>query len=60
MDRRKYIPHFFNNKKESAGWDWLKGFLTRNPTLSLRTTNEKYFDLSKIMEQINFDRIQKF
>lgn len=65
------IPHTFNKEIEEAGWDWLKGFLTRNPTLSLRTPEstsaararafnkpqiEKYFDLlSRAMEEVGFD-----
>lgn len=30
------IPHKFNKEKGVAGWNWIKGFLRRNPSISLR------------------------
>ncbi|KAB0801102.1 hypothetical protein PPYR_05456 [Photinus pyralis] len=33
----KKIPHRFSSSKKMAGWDWLRGFRQRNPTISLRT-----------------------
>lgn len=30
------IDHRFNKETQMAGWDWLKGFRERNPTISLR------------------------
>lgn len=31
------LRHPFSAEKKAAGWDWLKGFLHRNPSVSLRT-----------------------
>lgn len=33
----KHITHRFSKEKQLAGWDWLKGFTQRNPSISLRT-----------------------
>ncbi|XP_063931362.1 uncharacterized protein LOC135143425 [Zophobas morio] len=33
----KGLSHKFSAAKEMAGWDWYKGFMQRNPSLSLRT-----------------------
>lgn len=33
----KKIPNRFSKEKKMAGWDWLKGFRKRNPSISLRT-----------------------
>lgn len=32
----KRIPHRFSHETKMAGWDWLRGFRKRNPTISLR------------------------
>ncbi|KAB0803136.1 hypothetical protein PPYR_00106 [Photinus pyralis] len=31
-----HLPHPFNKTKKMAGWDWVHGFLKRNPSISLR------------------------
>ncbi|XP_030762937.1 uncharacterized protein LOC115887611 [Sitophilus oryzae] len=31
------LKHKFNQETKMAGWDWLQGFLKRNPSISVRT-----------------------
>ncbi|XP_063923085.1 uncharacterized protein LOC135137388 [Zophobas morio] len=33
---RNGIAHNFSSKEQLAGWDWVKGFQSRHPTISLR------------------------
>lgn len=65
------IKHSFNSQKKMAGWDWLKGFTKRNPTISLRLPEStssararafnrvqigKYFEqLERALEQVNYN-----
>lgn len=65
------IPHYFSKTKKAAGWDWLKGFRMRNPTISLRTPEAtsaararafnkpqvaNYFNnLKKTLEEVGFE-----
>ncbi|XP_030762742.1 uncharacterized protein LOC115887452 [Sitophilus oryzae] len=64
------IKHCFNREVKLAGWKWVRGFLKRNPQISLRSPEstslaraqafnkpniEAYFNaLSNILEQYNF------
>lgn len=34
--RKAGLPNRFDNNAQMAGWDWLKGFRKRNPSISLR------------------------
>lgn len=74
--QKNNIPNNFNKEKEEAGWDWLRGFLNRNSTLSLRTPEStsaararafnkpqigKYFDLLAVtMDEVKYDPTKIF
>ena len=37
LAERNNLNHRFNKEKKMAGWDWLRDFRLRNPSISLRT-----------------------
>lgn len=67
----KNILHRFSTDKKTAGWEWLRGFTKRNPSITLRTPEStsaararsfnrvqisKYFErLSDTLEQHSFE-----
>lgn len=70
MAERNKIKHTFNCESRMAGWKWVRGFLRRNPQLSLRTPESTslaraqafnkpnisayFLALSNILEKFNF------
>lgn len=37
LAERNNLPHAFNKDKRMAGWKWFRGFMRRNPSISLRS-----------------------
>lgn len=69
LAERNGLKHFFNHETRMAGWKWVKGFLNRNPRISLRTPENTslaraafnrpnicayFLALSKILDKYNF------
>jgi hypothetical protein len=48
----KGISHKFSSAKEMAGWDWYKGFMKRNPSLSLRAPESTSAARARAFNQI--------
>lgn len=57
------LKHRFSIKKESAGKDWLSGFMKRHPTVSLRlpepTSSARSLGFNKIVVDQFFDKLER-
>lgn len=58
----KKIPNNFSKEKKMAGWDWLKGFRKRNPSISLRTPEATSIARARAFNKVQigkyFDRLE--